>query len=271
MNDQQEKTNVDELKIMIHDLEEEKRQSQTRIHDLEEEKRQSQTRIHDLEEEKRQSQKRIHDLEEEKRQIQIVRKYKHTLLVQLKNFICKKEPLTGRRIPHTASVLPRDILQRATEWMRGRNNELLQQSCNANAKLCWALIAKQQYDENWVQCPTQNDYRNGVVHIGYEKARKLKDAILSNHRSMVLIRFLNATEDDGHSLILYKYDDSIYTFQAYQNVQTLKLYEFDCSIGAFDCAINHSNPKLGPCSFGIESTDSEWNIADYCCMYEMIL
>ena len=58
-----------------------------------------------------------------------------------------------------------------------------------------------------------------------------------------------------------KYDDSIYTFQAYQNVQTLKLYEFDCSICAFDCAINHSNPKLGPCSFGIESTDSEWNIA----------
>ena len=88
---------------------------------------------------------------------------------------------------------------------------------------------------------------------------------------MVLIRFLNATEDDGHSLILYKYEDSIYTFQAYQNVQTLKLYEFDCSICAFDCAINHSNPKLGPCSFGIESTDSEWNIANYCCMYEMIL
>lgn len=161
------------------------------------------------------------------------------------------------------------ILADAQNWMYDKD-KLAKESCNMNAKLCWALIVG-QCDKAFVDIPLGGNVCENMprgssytLQVAYE----LKQTLLKRCDSFVLlIRFISESDTaDGHTLLLHKQGNSIITFQAYRDKSMLKKYIGDKSEKAFKSAMQ--NELITFETFEVEPDDNNyeeaWKVAEEC-------
>jgi len=161
------------------------------------------------------------------------------------------------------------ILADAQNWMSDKD-KLAKESCNMNAKLCWALIVG-QCDKAFVDIPLGGNVCENMprgssytLKVAYE----LKQTLLKKCDTFVLlIRFKSESDTaDGHTLLLYKQGNSIITFQAYRDKSKLKKYFGDKSEKAFQRAMKKE--PITSETFEVETDDNNyeeaWKVAEEC-------
>jgi hypothetical protein len=177
--------------------------------------------------------------------------------------------LPCERIQQSDSLDSDTILADAQNWMYDKN-KLAKESCNMNAKLCWALFVG-QCDKAFVDIPLGGNVcenmPRGSCHT-LEVAYELKQTLLKKCDTLVLlIRFISESDTaDGHTLLLHKQGNSIITFQAYRDKSMLKKYIGDKSEKAFQRAMEKE--PITSETFEVESDDNNyeeaWKVAEEC-------
>ena len=177
--------------------------------------------------------------------------------------------LPCERIQQSCHLDSDTILADAQRWMSDKG-ELAKESCNMNAKLCWALFVG-QCDKAFVDIPLggnvcENMSRGSSYTL--EVAYELKQTLLKKCDTFVLlIRFISETDTaDGHTLLLHKQRNSIITFQAYRDKSMLKKYIGDKSEKAFQRAMKKE--PITSETFEVVSDDNNyeeaWKVAEEC-------
>ena len=177
--------------------------------------------------------------------------------------------LPCKQIQQSDSLNPDIIVADAQRWMSDKG-ELAKESCDMNAKLCWALIVG-QCDKAFVDIPfggnVCENMPRGSSHT-LKVAYELKQTLLEKCDTFVLlIRFISESDTaDGHTLLLHKQGNSIITFQAYRDKSMLKKYIGDKSENAFKSAMQ--NELITSETFEVEPDDNNheeaWKVAEKC-------
>lgn len=168
------------------------------------------------------------------------------------------------RIQQSCHLDSDTILADAQRWMSDKG-ELAKESCNMNAKLCWALIVG-HCDKAFVDIPLGGNVceSSHALEVAYE----WKQTLLKKCDTFVLlIRFISETDTaDGHTLLLHKQRNSIITFQAYRDKSMLKKYIGDKSEKAFQRAMKKE--PITSETFEVVSDDNNyeeaWKVAEEC-------
>lgn len=177
--------------------------------------------------------------------------------------------LPCERIQQSCHLDSDTVLADAQRWMSDKG-KLAKESCDMNAKLCWALIVG-QCDKAFVDIPFggigPEDMPRGR-RLPLEAVNEFKQTLLNKCDTFVLlIRFISESDTaDGHTLLLYKQGNSIITFQAYRDKSKLKKYFGDKSENAFQRAMKKE--PITSETFEVETDDNNyeeaWKVAEEC-------
>lgn len=177
--------------------------------------------------------------------------------------------LPCERIQQSCHLDSDTVLADAQRWMSDKG-KLAKESCDMNAKLCWALIVG-QCDKAFVDIPFggigPEDMPRGR-RLPLEAVNEFKQTLLNKCDTFVLlIRFISESDTaDGHTLLLYKQGNSIITFQAYRDKSKLKKYFGDKSEKVFQRAMKKE--PITSETFEVETYDNNyeeaWKVAEEC-------
>jgi hypothetical protein len=177
--------------------------------------------------------------------------------------------LPCERIQQSCRLDSDTILADAEHWMSDKG-KLAEESCDKNAKLCWALIVG-QCDKAFVDIPFGGNVPEDIPRgrrLPLEVVNEFKQTLLNKCDTFVLlIRFISKDDPvDGHTLLLHKQGNSIITFQAYRDKSKLKIYIGDKSENAFKSAMQ--NEPITSETFGVVFSDNvheeAWEVAEKC-------
>jgi len=177
--------------------------------------------------------------------------------------------LPCERIQQSCQLDSDTILADAQRWMSDKS-KLAKESCDMNAKLCWALIVG-QCDKAFVDIPFGGNGPEDMPRgrrLPLKVVNEFKQTLLNKCDMFVLlIRFISESDTaDGHTLLLHKQGNSIITFQAYRDKSKLKKYIGDKSEKVFKSAMQ--NELITSETFEVESDDNiheeAWKVAENC-------
>jgi len=120
--------------------------------------------------------------------------------------------------------IPIDIAKSVTCWM-GYYWKDDTTRCDLNARACWATILGNMH-KDWVYCNTGSNhvYNNEFLTFNVTKWTDVLEKWKNDtSRIALIVRFIG--KFDGHTVVLYKYDGMIYTFQSYYTVCVLQMHQ----------------------------------------------
>ena len=154
------------------------------------------------------------------------------------------------------------IKSEACSWIQ-ENGSMDNTKCDTNARVCWALLSRDDCYKHWVLMSTPIDVWKRVSD--YRQAKEIKQLLFANHdRAIFLLRVMNAEKIDGHSMLTYKCGSMIVSFQAYVNVSPL-IYTADEDVieKTLNAILIENKTTFMPSFFGFdECHDTENNRLD---------
>jgi len=135
------------------------------------------------------------------------------------------------------------------------------QNCDMNARVCYAMLVG-GYDNLWAENAT---YSDETAETSVDNVIKVKTVLFSSFDHVVcLIRFVDRTQIDGHSFVVYKSGDMYTTYQSYYGVSDLDVFNGD----VFD---NIHSSSVNSTTFGFSKHSNDWTIESKCFIYYKIL
>jgi hypothetical protein len=195
------------------------------------------------------------------RQLQMVRRNKLILLNEFKHLYAKQQMSINVPPPRTCIPKcenPSDVKGNAIDWIKQVDQRRVQ-NCDINARVCFAMLVG-GYDSLWVEKGTHLD-ESAATSI--ENAIKVKALLFSSDNAILLIRFVDKNETDGHSLVVYKLGTTYTTFQAYYGVSDLLVFDCDVTTSVFG-KIYSGNISMNSTSFGFTKSSNPWDIHSKC-------
>lgn len=197
------------------------------------------------------------------RQLQMVRRNKLILLNEFKHLYAKFNQQMSINVPPPRTCIPKcenpsDVKGNAIDWIKQVDQRRVQ-NCDINARVCFAMLVG-GYDSLWVEKGTHLD-ESAATSI--ENAIKVKALLFSSDNAILLIRFVDKNETDGHSLVVYKLGTTYTTFQAYYGVSDLLVFDCDVTTSIFG-KINSGNISMNSTSFGFTKSSNPWDIHSKC-------
>lgn len=196
------------------------------------------------------------------RQLQMVRRNKLILLNEFKHLYAKFNQQMSFNVPPRTCIPkcenPSDVKGNAIDWIKQVDQRRVQ-NCDINARVCFAMLVG-GYDNLWVEKGTHLD-ESAATSI--ENAIKVKALLFSSDNAILLIRFVDKNETDGHSLVVYKLGTTYTTFQAYYDVSDLLVFDCDVTTSIFG-KINSGNISMNSTSFGFTKSSNPWDIHSKC-------
>ena len=127
------------------------------------------------------------------------------------------EPLRQESDPSKALILVKI-------WMEYyKPNEI--QNCDVNARVCWATLMGNK-TPSWVDTSWKKET---FCECSLETWNEARSAWVNNlERTIMMVRFVDkSSPTDGHTVLLYKYNNFVWTFQAYYNLCIVTLLRGD--------------------------------------------
>ena len=109
-------------------------------------------------------------------------------------------------------------------WMEyHKPNEM--QNCDVNARVCWATL-KGNKTPSWVDTAWK---KGTFCECSLEQWNDAKNMWVDNlERTIMMVRFVDkSSPTDGHTVLLYKYENVVWTFQAYYSSCIVTLLRAD--------------------------------------------
>lgn len=199
------------------------------------------------------------------RQLEEVRRNKLILLNEFKHLYVKFNQMSitvppRKHIPKCED--PSDVKGNAIDWIKQFDRKRIQ-NCDIIARVCFAMLVG-RYDNLWVEKGTHLD-ESAATSI--ENAMKVKALLFSSDNAILLIRFVDKNETDGHSLVVYKLGTTYITFQAYYGVSDLDVFDRDVTTNIFG-KINSGNISMNSTSFGFTKSSNPWDVHNSKCFID---
>jgi hypothetical protein len=133
-----------------------------------------------------------------------------------------------------------------------------------NARFCWATLRGGK-NRTWLTAASRldPDFTCGSLEDWMVVRRKW---LLDSNETTMIVRFVSNDDTDGHSVVSYKYEDQVMTFQAYFEVCNLTVLPYDIFDGDNNLIVKMQNKELVNASdFGLPiSTQSVIYKVDLC-------
>jgi hypothetical protein len=117
--------------------------------------------------------------------------------------------------------VPSKIEQLAFYWI-SYHRPLQARNCDFNARFCWATLNGES--RAWLDTPSCTD--SNFVPDSLEGWMVKRQQWLTSNKTMMIVRLIS-DGSDGHSVLSYRYDGKVFTFQAYYDISLLKVLEYD--------------------------------------------
>lgn len=134
-------------------------------------------------------------------------------------------------------------------WMQyHKPNEI--QNCDVNARVCWATLMGNK-TPSWVDTATWK--KETFCECSLETWNEARSAWVNNlERTMMMVRFVDkSSPTDGHTVLLYKYENVIWTFQAYYDLCVVTLLRGDIFADGIILNKMTANECVGSHHFGL--------------------
>ena len=133
-------------------------------------------------------------------------------------------------------------------WMQyHKPNEI--QNCDVNARVCWATLMGNK-TPSWVDTAWKKET---FCECSLETWNEARSAWVNNlERTMMMVRFVDkSSPTDGHTVLLYKYENVIWTFQAYYDLCVVTLLRGDIFADGIILNKMTANECVGSYHFGL--------------------
>jgi hypothetical protein len=155
-----------------------------------------------------------------------VRKNKIAVLREMltTHFNFNIQPIIGNHIQEELlrkENVPSKICQLALYWI-SYHRPSQAKNCDFNARFCWATLNGES--RAWLDDASCAD-SNFVPDLLQGWMVKRQQWLTSN-KTMMIVRLIS-DGSDGHSVLSYKYDGKVFTFQAYYDISLLKMLKYD--------------------------------------------
>ena len=133
-------------------------------------------------------------------------------------------------------------------WMEyNKPNEI--QNCDVNARVCWATLMGKK-TPSWVDTAWKKE---PFCECSLETWNEARSAWVNNlERTIMMVRFVDkSSPTDGHTVLLYKYNNVVWTFQAYYNLCIVTLLPRDIFADGIIFNKMTANECVGPHHFGL--------------------
>lgn len=184
----------------------------------------------------------------------------------LTTIFCISQPLRQVAVQHEPlkqASAPPDIVNKVHAWMSYYwSNDVTR--CDRNARACWATITGDK-NRDWV---FMNSY--DASNLTESPFQRLNEASLqqwcnarktwldNGKQTRMIVRFVSTADDtDGHTVVSYKFDGAIRTFQSYIDVCKLTYKEDVCFTEPLIKSLLGGEP-INAAAFGIKyESDSQ--------------
>jgi hypothetical protein len=118
------------------------------------------------------------------------------------------KPLLEKKIPAEAA-------DEARKWMVDCKPQQLS-NCDVNARVCWATLQGGK-DRQWIETAwKEGTFKVATLSEWTEEIRKWAQ---NPALTLMMVRFIDQHDsNDGHTVLLYKHGNVVWTFQAYYDV-----------------------------------------------------
>ena len=211
-------------------------------------------------------------------QVQQTKKLKYMMLLELKRCVVTDEQVELRSIVplpipklrlEPGEMMIHAVLRNVRTYGETYN---CKENCDQLARFCWASMVG-GLDMKFVQCSTVADYDNKHQRCTtLHDARRRIDAFVrcDNPHGLLLIRFVERGTDDGHSLVLWKFESTITTFQSYLFVSKFMPYTGDKTQSIFEKLDINTEAEVCASDFGITpregAIEKKWLVDGNRCM-----
>lgn len=133
-------------------------------------------------------------------------------------------------------------------WMEyHKPNEI--QNCNVNARVCWATLMGNK-TPLWVDTARKKET---FCECSLEAWNEARSVWVNNlERTIMMVRFVDkSSPTDGHTVLLYKYNNVVWTFQSYYNLCIVTLLPRDIFADGTILNKMKANECVGPHHFGL--------------------
>ena len=157
------------------------------------------------------------------------------------------EPLRQESDPSKALILVKI-------WMEyNKPNEI--QNCDVNARVCWATLMGNK-TPSWVDTSWKKET---FCECSLETWNEARSAWVNNlERTIMMVRFVDkSSPTDGHTVLLYKYNNFVWTFQAYYNLCIVTLLPRDIFADGIIINKMKANECIGSNHFGLPQHPKE--------------